>query len=152
MKYCAIFFAAALALFAGGRTLSAHCQMPCGIYDDDMRIHMIEESCATIEKAMDEIKKNIEAAKSEVEVSQSVMQSMRWTSTKEEHAGNIQEIVADYFLTQRIKSDTPNYDKKLELLHGILVSAMKCRQTLDSANVADIRAKLKEFSDLYFTK
>jgi len=152
MRYCLLSLAAAVMLFAGSRTLAAHCQMPCGIYDDQMRVNLIEESCATIEKAMDEIRNNITSAQANGEVSLSVMQAMRWTTTKEEHAAQIQEIVADYFLTQRIKPDTQNYDKKLELLHGILISAMKCRQTLDPANVQGIRTRLDEFSKLYFVQ
>ena len=33
----------------------AHCEIPCGIYDDHMRIHMIEEHITTIEKSMQQI-------------------------------------------------------------------------------------------------
>ena len=30
----------------------SHCQIPCGIYDDDMRFKMMEEHITTIEKSM----------------------------------------------------------------------------------------------------
>jgi len=36
---------------------SAHCEIPCGIYDDEMRINMINEHIATIEKSMNQIMK-----------------------------------------------------------------------------------------------
>ena len=32
-----------------------HCEIPCGIYDDEMRIEMISEHIGTIEKSMNEI-------------------------------------------------------------------------------------------------
>ena len=34
---------------------SAHCEIPCGIYDDQARVKMIEENITTIEKSMKEI-------------------------------------------------------------------------------------------------
>ena len=33
----------------------AHCEIPCGIYTDEMRVQMIEEHCKTIEKSMSQI-------------------------------------------------------------------------------------------------
>ena len=37
--------------------LFAHCQVPCGIYDDARRVIEIEEHIQTIDKAMDNILK-----------------------------------------------------------------------------------------------
>ena len=34
---------------------SAHCQVPCGIYDDDARIARLREDAATISKAINQI-------------------------------------------------------------------------------------------------
>ena len=42
-----------LLLFAG--TAASHCEIPCGIYDDQMRITLLNEHIATIEKSMDKI-------------------------------------------------------------------------------------------------
>ena len=74
----------------------------------------------------------------------------RWIMTKEEHAKNIQRVVSDYFLTQRIKSKNKNYDKHLRLLHELLVSAMKCKQTVDSQNVDKGLKSLDNFVRVYF--
>ena len=38
--------------------LNAHCQIPCGVYDDTMRVKMIEEHTLTILKSMNYISKN----------------------------------------------------------------------------------------------
>jgi nickel superoxide dismutase len=69
---------------------------------------------------------------------------------KEHHANELQHIVTQYFMTQRIKSDTKNYAEKLTVLHKMLVQAMKCKQTTDLSHVSALRALVKEFQGLYF--
>ena len=76
----------------------------------------------------------------------------RWVAAKEEHAQNIQDIVSKYFLTQRIKKNSENYIKKITFLHELLISAMKCKQTLDKKNVSNSLSLVDSFSELYFDK
>jgi len=145
---------AAVSMGLSGDALFGHCEIPCGIYTDEMRVQMIEEHCKTIEKAMthiDTLSKRHSAAASN--------QIARWVINKEKHATEIQQIVTQYFMTQRVKPADPAdqkafgaYVKKLTTLHKILVSAMKCKQGTDTANVEKLRASLKEFSALYFVK
>ena len=123
---------------------AAHCEIPCGIYDDGMRIKMMAEHISTIEKSMLEIVK-LESSKPIV-----YNQLIRWVTNKEHHAQAFQEIVTQYFMTQRIKPDSKDYEKKIVLLHKMLVYAMKCKQTTDSANIAELRSLLDAFHDLYF--
>jgi nickel superoxide dismutase len=122
----------------------AHCQIPCGIYDDELRAKLIAEHITTIEKSMNQI---VELSK---QAPLNYNQLVRWINNKEEHATEIQTIVSEYFLTQRIKPEDKDYEKRLKVLHAMLVSAMKCKQTTDLANVEALRTQLKEFSDLYF--
>jgi nickel superoxide dismutase len=122
----------------------AHCEIPCGIYDDHMRIHMIEEHITTIEKSM----KQIVELGGQTPVNYN--QVVRWVTNKEHHADELQHIVTEYFMTQRIKPDQKDYEKKLTVLHKMLLAAMKCKQTTDLANVADLRSLTKEFEGLYF--
>ena len=124
----------------------SHCQMPCGIYDDEMRIEMINENIGTIEKSMNQI---MELQKEGLQHSN---QLVRWIMAKEDHANEIQEIVSQYFMTQRIKLDAKDYGKKLGLLHEMLIYAMKCKQTTDLINVEKLKDLVKEFQGLYFEK
>jgi nickel superoxide dismutase len=124
----------------------SHCQMPCGIYDDEMRIEMMNEHIATIEKSMDQI---MHLQQEGLQISN---QLVRWIMTKEDHANEIQEIVSQYFMTQRIKPDAKDYNKKLGLLHEMLISAMKCKQTTDLTHISKLRNLVKEFQGLYFEK
>ena len=130
-------------IFTASTALS-HCEIPCGIYDDHMRVHMIEEHITTIEKSM----KQITSLQKEKPINYN--QLVRWIMNKEDHANKLQEIVTQYFMTQRIKMDTKNYEKKVTLLHQMLVYAMKCKQTTDLSNTQKLRSLLKQFEDLYF--
>ncbi len=124
----------------------AHCQVPCGIYDDAMRIATIEEHIVTIERAME----RITALSSESERNDN--QIVRWVVTKEAHAQEVQDIVAEYFMTQRIKPAPAEdgeavavYREQLELLHHMLVYAMKCKQGVDTEAAAGLREATRAF-------
>ena len=130
-------------IFVASSYVGAHCEIPCGIYDDKMRINAIAEHITTVEKAMNQIIK-LESSKP-----LNHNQLVRWIMSKEDHANELQEIVTQYFMTQRIKVGTENYTKKLTLLHKMLISSMKCKQTTDLSHIATLRMLLREFSDLY---
>jgi nickel superoxide dismutase len=129
-------------IFVSG--VGAHCQIPCGIYDDQLRANLIAEHATTIEKSMQQI---IDLGKANPV---NYNQIVRWVSNKELHATKIQDIVSEYFLTQRIKPDQKKYNEKLTVLHKMLLAAMKCKQTTDVSNVKELRGHLKEFEVLYF--
>lgn len=123
--------------------VGAHCEVPCGIYDDTTRMTLIFEHITTIEKSMQMIKELSESGDNQ-------NQLIRWVTNKEKHAEFLQDIVNQYFLTQRIKFDAEKYQEKLQALHQLLVYAMKCKQTVDLDNVAKIRAAATTFHELYF--
>ena len=130
-------------IFALAVNASAHCEIPCGIYDDQMRINLIKEHITTIEKSM------IQVMKIEKEEHHHSNQLVRWIMNKEHHADKLQEIVTQYFMTQRIKLDATNYEKKLGLLHQMLIFSMKCKQTTDTKNTDQLKKIVKEFQDIY---
>ncbi len=131
----------------------AHCEIPCGIYADSVRITLIKEHISTIEKSMKQIE---EISKSSTP---NYNQLVRWVNNKEEHAKKIQEIVSQYFLHQRIKiveesqkDAYEKYQKHLALLHKMSVYSMKCKQTTDLAFVEKLRATITDFEHAYFHK
>jgi len=131
-------------------SLLAHCQVPCGIYNDAARIIQIQEDFSTIKKAMTKIKEL-----SQQQDATSMNQLTRWIMTKEDHASKIQKVVSEYFLTQRIKAKTEGsefdtYVKQTTTLHQILVSAMKCKQTIDEQNVILGINLIDQFIEIYF--
>jgi nickel superoxide dismutase len=122
----------------------AHCEIPCGIYDDQLRTKLIAEHATTIEKSMKQIKELSKAN------SVDYNQLSRWVSNKEAHATKIQNIISQYFMTQRIEPDRKKYVEKLTVLHKMLIAAMKCKQTTDFSHVDALRSHLKNFEVLYF--
>ena len=126
-------------------TSFAHCEIPCGIYDDQARINMILEHITTIEKSMKQI------TIIEKEKVPDFNQLVRWIMNKEHHATEIQNMVTQYFMTQRIKPDTKDYNEKLSLLQQMLIYSMKCKQTTDLKNTAKLRDLTKRFHQLYFS-
>jgi nickel superoxide dismutase len=122
----------------------AHCEIPCGIYDGPMRIQMIEEHITTIERSLNQITELV--GRTPVNYNQ----LLRWVANKEHHANEIQAIVSQYFMTQRIKPDAENYQEKLTVLHKMLLAAMRSKQTTELANVNELRSLTKEFAGLYF--
>ncbi len=144
------------ALLLGFFTLSgfqakAHCEIPCGIYGDSVRIALLYEHIETIEKSMNQIN---ELSKAE---NPDYNQLVRWVMNKEEHAKKMQEIVSQYFLHQRVKPTSSaddaayrKYIKQLELLHHISVFAMKSKQSTDLSIIDTLREKVHLFEHAYF--
>lgn len=127
----------------------AHCEIPCGIYDDELRIKLLYEDVTTIEKSTNEI---ISLSK---EGEKNYNQLVRWVVNKEEHADKMQEIMSQYFLTQRIKpadkksKDYPHYVDNLKAAHEVIVYAMKAKQNADPKVVDQLREAVHEFEHIY---
>ncbi len=137
--------------FLAPATISAHCQIPCGIYADNNVISKMHTDFETIEKAS---RKIIELSK---DPSKNAHQLTRWILNKESHAQAIQETVTNYFLAQRLKpeemeSDKEAYLKKLTTCHKVIVAAMKCKQSTDAEAVKTLHDELHKFEALFGTK
>ncbi len=148
MKHFAI---SVLSVFLFPVLVGAHCEIPCGIYGDEGRFDALLENATTIEKSMNEINKL--SGESEKNYNQIV----RWVVNKEHHADQIRDIVAQYFLAQRITepaegTDAKAYTEKLVALHKIIRTAMKCKQTTDPKNAQTLRDHINAFQVLYNAK
>jgi nickel superoxide dismutase len=131
----------------------SHCQIPCGIYGDEARFAAISENITTIEKSMKQITELSGAERPNMN------QIVRWVQNKEKHADDTSEIITYYFMAQRIKPASKSeaaayeeYIKKLSLLHEMLISCMKAKQTTQLSHVGQLRSLLSEFHDAYFGK
>lgn len=131
----------------------AHCEIPCGIYEDTLRIELIKEHIVTIEKSMKMI---IELTNDETI---NYNQIVRWINNKEDHANKLQDIVSQYFLHQRIKPVEPDqkemyekYINHLTLLHELLVYSMKAKQTTDLSYIEKLNITINAFEEAYFHK
>lgn len=135
----------------GVKNVYSHCEVPCGIYDDELRIALLYEHITTIEKAMEQI------GTLSGEGDKNYNQIVRWIVTKEEHAVKIQDIANQYFITQRIKlpeqtegDEYEKYIKQLTLMHQVIVYAMKAKQTTDMQYIEKMRKAVGDFEEVYF--
>ena len=149
-KTALLVMACGLSLVAISPMVFSHCEIPCGIYDDPMRLNMMAEHITTIEKSMKQIQEL------SAQGDKNYNQLVRWIVNKENHADYLSDIVTQYFMTQRIKpaeeSDQKAYKEyihKLTLLHKMMVYSMKCKQTTDLANVEQLRTYLGQFRTAY---
>ncbi|MGB0370384.1 MAG: superoxide dismutase [Ni] [Opitutales bacterium] len=140
------FFLFAILTLSLSRGLHAHCQVPCGIYGDELKFGELEQHVETIAKASTQLQSY--GAKSAL-TAQDLQQVARWTSNKESHAAKIIDEAANYFLAQRIKPDAEHYAEKLELLHHIIVFSMKSKQQADPAVAKTLGEKIAAFKRLY---
>lgn len=123
-----------------------HCQVPCGIYTDQLRFESMLEDTKTIAKSIDQIAELAKKMQGGELNPMVVNQASRWVTTKEEHASHIQEVIGQYFLAQRIKSDKPEYTNQLITAHKVIVAAMKTKQAADPATAEALK---KSILDLY---
>lgn len=131
----------------------SHCQLPCGIYGDQIRFDMLAEHITTIEKSM----KLIAALSKDDQPDMN--QIVRWVQNKEKHADEMSHIITYYFMAQRItlppEGDLPardEYLKKLTCLHRMLIYSMKAKQTTELSTVEKLRSSLAEFHQAYSAK
>lgn len=146
MKTIKSLFFAGATLFASTAITQAHCQVPCGIYDDNARVVSMLEDAATASKAIKMI--NELAGKTDA---QSQNQLARWVMNKESHAQKVIASIADYFLTQRVKSSQEDYQDRLVKHHEVIVLAMKVKQGVD-AEAAENLAKAISALESYYPK
>lgn len=128
--------------------VKAHCQVPCGIYDDPARIQQLREDSMTIEKAIHAI-----GELSGKNDATSINQATRWIMTKEEHASHIIKVVSEYFLTQKVKAaagaERNAYLDSLADHHAVMVAAMKCKQVPEPASVEALNAAITKLATHY---
>lgn len=129
----------------------SHCQIPCGIYDDNMRLSMIAEHIVTIEKSMKMINQISGEQKPDMN------QLVRWVQNKEAHADELSHIITYYFMAQRVKpvekTDAQGYEEyqnKLTLLHRMLVTSMESKQTTDLSATKQLTDLLTTFKNTYY--
>lgn len=125
-------------------SVQAHCQIPCGIYDDNARVVSMLEDVATIQKAVAQIA-NL-AGKTDA---QSQNQLVRWVVNKEQHAQRIIATISDYFLTQRVKASQADYAERLRKHHAVIVAAMRAKQNAGAKMAAELKTAVQALEPYY---
>ncbi len=128
----------------GVSNLWAHCQVPCGIFDDYLKLQSLIQDADTVIKAANEMQKL--AGKSDA---QSMQQFIRWTNNKESHAEHVIHSISDYYLAQRVKTNMEDYNERLLKHHAVMIAAMKAKQSANPETGAALKAALIELAPYY---
>lgn len=105
--------------------LSAHCQMPCGIYHDDMVYDMIDQYVETMHKAITELNTI------KLDTAFDKNQYIRWIIQKDKQSDDAASLITTYFLQQKIKPGDEDTPKKLASAHKLLFMMVAIKQNCD---------------------
>ncbi len=124
--------------------VSAHCDIPCGIYDP----HLAQLSALTIIRMID-LMNDLERDHKDTDLA--FRNSMiRYVSVKEEHAElckkEIRVIFGDYIKKEHIEK----FPELPELAHKIMQQASKCRQTVARENALELLKLVNHFAELFW--
>ena len=128
----------------------AHCQVPCGIYGDQLRFEQLLEDTKTIAKAQAQLNELLAGGQP---TAQSVNQMARWVMTKEEHASSTIRTVDEYMLAQRVKpelfEEAGEYKEALVAHHAVMQAAVKCKQVVDTSAADALDAAIEDLAPMY---
>ncbi len=123
--------------------LFPHCQMPCGIYHDDMVFDQVDQYVETMFKGYTVLKENKFATLKEKN------EFVRWVIEKENASNEVASLITTYFLQQKIKPDEDDTVKRLTSAHKLLVLAMLIKQNSDHKYVDEFADTWEKFKAMF---
>jgi len=145
-----VILTALLACLLHFNDLGAHCQLPCGVMNDDLQFAMLSESAENISKACIAILQTQNDPNS-------LNQTIRWVNEKDACANKICTILTEYFLAQRITPVDPDSDKQqyeryirqLTLIHKLTRACHAAKQSAQPAKADDLKRLLQQFQQAF---
>lgn len=139
-----ILFAIGLAsLLCQSHPLSAHCQMPCGIYHDEMVFNQIDQYIETMYKGITELKNSKFATPFERN------NFIRWVELKEKASDEMANLITEYFLQQKIKPGEPDTVKRLVSAHKMLFELTAIKQNVDLKMIESFADEWENFKQMF---
>lgn len=123
--------------------LNAHCQMPCGIYHDDMVFDFIDQYVETMYKAVSVMNQ------SKFETVREKNEFVRWVIEKEKESNDIANIITEFFLQQKIKPGEQDTAKRLESAHKLLALLVAIKQNADTKIVESFGEEWDKFKLMF---
>lgn len=123
--------------------LMSHCQMPCGIYHDDMVFDQIDQYVETMYKGISVIDDSkFTSVKDRNE-------TVRWIALKDHESDDTAQLITTYFLQQKIKPGEADTAKKLESAHKLLFLLVAIKQNVDLQMVQDFSDEWDKFKTMF---
>ena len=137
------FLAGVFAILMHCGNLSAHCQLPCGIYHDDMVFEEIDQYVETMYKGISVMNDNKFGTPTEKN------QFTRWVINKEESTNGIATRMCEYFLQQKIKPGEDDTEKKIISIHKMLFLLVAIKQNVDIEIVKQFNKEWENFKLMF---
>lgn len=123
--------------------IQAHCQMPCGIYHDDMVFDQIDQYVETMYKGISVLDDNkFTSVKDRNEF-------VRWVLQKEKASDEAAALITQYFLQQKIKTGEDDTVKRLTSAHKLLTLLVVIKQNVDIKFVEDFMEEWEKFKLMF---
>ena len=126
-----------------GANLEAHCQMPCGIYHDDMVYDLIDQYVETM------IKANTIINQTKFETVRQKNEFIRWVMEKEKESTDVAQLITTFFLQQKIKTGESDTAKRLESAHKLLALLVSIKQNTDVKIVESFGEEWEKFKLMF---
>lgn len=126
--------------------LQAHCQMPCGIYHDNMVYDQIDQYVETMYKGMTML------TSSKFNSAEQRNEFVRWIINKENGSNETAQLLNTYFLQQKIKPDEPDTIKRLVSVHKLLFLLVKVKQNVDRKIIEEFADEWEKFKLMFHTE
>lgn len=123
--------------------LMAHCQMPCGIYHDEMVFDQIDQFVETSVKAISVMQDN------PFSTVQDRNAFVRWVIQKDKGADEIAQVITTYFLQQKIKPGEEDTTKRVLSAHQLLFYLVQIKQTVDLKVLNDFYEEWERFKLMF---
>lgn len=132
-----------LALLACRCEIHAHCQMPCGIYHDDMVYDQIDQYIETMYKGISVLNNN------KFNNPKERNEFVRWVLEKDKESDDVAEILNKYFLQQKIKNGEPDTVKRLVSVHKLLCTLVVIKQNVDLKFIETFSDEWEQFKLMF---
>lgn len=132
-----------LALMFCGGEIHAHCQMPCGIYHDDMVYDQIDQYVETMYKGISVLNNN------KFQTPKERNEFVRWVLEKDQASDEAAGLLNTYFLQQKIKGGEPDTAKRLVSVHKLLATIVVIKQNVDLKFVEDFLDEWEKFKLMF---
>lgn len=124
-------------------SLIAHCQMPCGIYHDDMVYDQIDQFVETVYKGITVLNESKFATVREKN------EFVRWVVQKENCCDEAADLITTYFLQQKIKPGEADTNTRLICAHKLLFMLVAIKQNTDLEVVKQFNQEWEKFKLMF---
>lgn len=138
-----LFMLGVVGMIACTSALEAHCQMPCGIYHDDMVFDQVDQYVETMYKGISILNENKSGTVKDKN------EFVRWVILKEKASDETAQLLTTYFLQQKIKPGEADTAQRLASVHKLMFNLVLIKQNVDLKFVESFADEWEKFKLMF---